>query len=384
MAVTIKNPVTIIKQGGGGKIPSLDDPIRFFDYDGTLLYSYTAAEAAQLTSLPTPPIHAKMATEGWTHTLAEVVGSLYLDVGAVYHSAIGTDDTSWFEFYPNASGDVTINFRQSVDSGVEIDWGDGSATERVSGTGVVSATHTYAQATLNDYPYTLMLTPDSGTDLELGGGTTSTKFVPVSSWSDYGAPQRGLIGRAKLSAYAFQYSPITDLVLSPRTTASFGGSSLSRMDNLKALIVPFTLSSASAVPASALEYTQGLNVLVQVGNNILLPRISLKNIVIPTKLWNTSTTIDLIQFSANALSAVRFKKPEVELTTNYRIHAPEKAGVLDFREFTEIPGLITIRTWAPADYTKIVVPDSLYEDWTTTTGWVDFAGHFVKASDYEG
>jgi hypothetical protein len=28
-------------QQGGGKVPSMDDDVRFFDYDGELLYSYT-------------------------------------------------------------------------------------------------------------------------------------------------------------------------------------------------------------------------------------------------------------------------------------------------------------------------------------------------------
>lgn len=39
-------------------------------------------------------------------------------------------------------------------------------------------------------------------------------------------------------------------------------------------------------------------------------------------------------------------------------------------------------TGASADY-KIVVPDSLYNDWIVASGWSDIASHIVSASDYQ-
>ena len=41
---------------GGGKELKRDD-VNFFDYDGTLLYSYTWEEAKNLTELPPLPKH---------------------------------------------------------------------------------------------------------------------------------------------------------------------------------------------------------------------------------------------------------------------------------------------------------------------------------------
>jgi hypothetical protein len=46
------------RAGGGSGTPddSTDEQcVRFYDYDGTLLYSYTVAEAQELTELPPLP-----------------------------------------------------------------------------------------------------------------------------------------------------------------------------------------------------------------------------------------------------------------------------------------------------------------------------------------
>lgn len=58
--------------GGGAVKPNPDDPVKFWDYDGTLLYSYTDAEALALTSLPPNPSHTGLTAEGWNWTLAEI------------------------------------------------------------------------------------------------------------------------------------------------------------------------------------------------------------------------------------------------------------------------------------------------------------------------
>jgi len=41
---------------GGGAV--MENDVNFFDYDGTLLYSYSATDALALTSLPENPTHA--------------------------------------------------------------------------------------------------------------------------------------------------------------------------------------------------------------------------------------------------------------------------------------------------------------------------------------
>ena len=64
---------------------------------------------------------------------------------------------------------VSLYFSQSVANGVTIDWGDGSATQTLSGTGYKNVTHTYAEIG----EYTISLNPSSGCILDFGSGSSA-------------------------------------------------------------------------------------------------------------------------------------------------------------------------------------------------------------------
>jgi len=61
---------------------------------------------------------------------------------------------------------IKCNYEQKVESGVEVDWGDGSGIEKSTSYGVVTLTHTYAST--GDYE--VKITCRSGAHY-LGGGT---------------------------------------------------------------------------------------------------------------------------------------------------------------------------------------------------------------------
>ena len=63
---------TIWSISAGGGTPVKQKDVNFFDYDGTLLYSYTAAEAGELSALPALPLHSGLTATGWTHTLSQI------------------------------------------------------------------------------------------------------------------------------------------------------------------------------------------------------------------------------------------------------------------------------------------------------------------------
>jgi len=133
-------------------IPSGEDgvgmkDVNFYDYDGTLLYSYTKEAFAELTEMPANPTHTGLTAQGWNWTLSDaktyVAEMDILDIGQHYI----TDDGAT-RFYLSVETEeqksVTIHFTQSKSEGVEIDWGDGSETVRVSGTQTdKTVSHTY-------------------------------------------------------------------------------------------------------------------------------------------------------------------------------------------------------------------------------------------------
>ena len=84
--------VQAIQAGGGGTMPSASSKdVNFYDYDGTLLYSYTLEEAQALTALPDGPVHAGLVFDGWNYSL-ESVKSLTkpVNIGAMYSTDDGT------------------------------------------------------------------------------------------------------------------------------------------------------------------------------------------------------------------------------------------------------------------------------------------------------
>lgn len=129
--------------------------VTFYDYDGTVLYSYSVAEARTLIALPDGPTHEGVTFAGWTHTLEEVT-SVYktLDVGAMY-----TSETTQLTMNIEADNTtIPIFFQASQIGGVSVDWGDGMSSTNTTTT-YSSLSHTYTSAG----EYNIKLSTLSGT-----------------------------------------------------------------------------------------------------------------------------------------------------------------------------------------------------------------------------
>lgn len=155
---------------GGGATSSVDlKDVNFYDYDGTLVASYTLAEAQALTALPDGPTHDGLVFQGWNWSL-EKINALTrpLNVGAMYITDDGKTRLH-IRVWDTARSHVPLYFSQTVANGVTIDWGDGSATETLAGTGNVYTTHQYTAAG----DYTITLDPEDGCTLGFGHGLSA-------------------------------------------------------------------------------------------------------------------------------------------------------------------------------------------------------------------
>jgi hypothetical protein len=121
--------------GGGGGLVEKD--INFFDYDGTLLYSYTIEEAKSLRELPDGPNHEDMGLwfEEWNWTLYDIQSEkAFADVGAsflTYDPSIAGSNKNITKVYVDGSllHTTEVSLHLSTDGateGIKIDWGDGS------------------------------------------------------------------------------------------------------------------------------------------------------------------------------------------------------------------------------------------------------------------
>ncbi len=245
--------VTVKAASGGGSYVQPDEtkPVRFYDYDGTLLYSYTHEEISAMTTLPETPTHPGLTSQGWNWELSDLKNlSAEMNVGAMYTTVDGAtrlhiviDDTLRRE--------IPLYFYQSVDNGVTIDWGDGSAVETVSGTSYVSTSHTYPAAG----NYTISLLPLSTCALRLGHNSGSAfVFGPTGNYTRVIANMlRGVnigVRCTTLNSYTFQYCRSLEYITIPSTVTSLGSYTFHYCGRLKCIIVPTR-------PSSLATYTFG-------------------------------------------------------------------------------------------------------------------------------
>ena len=197
------SPVTVSVSGGGGGSGSMSDPIRFFDYDGTLVASYSSVPSA----LPSVPTHDNLTNGTWNHTLAQVTAQFNAmgtcDVGANYETASGkTEIDCEFEY-----GRLSPYLRISVNGTVAINWGDGSSAETVTGTSLSTAVnkqHVYPSSG----SYTITIEAQQG-EYRLSGTSTYTLLHANSSNANYNLCYATCIrairigANASISSYAF-------------------------------------------------------------------------------------------------------------------------------------------------------------------------------------
>ena len=156
--------------------------VNFIDYDGTVLYSYTASEFANLTALPANPSHSGLTAQGWNWTLAnaKAVVAKYggvLTIGQMYTTSDGK--TRIYISLIEGRTEFPFRFYQSAANGVSVDWGDSSQAETFSGTGTITTTHAYASAG----EYVISLSIVSGTaqfDSNINGSSSVEKSYPNS------------------------------------------------------------------------------------------------------------------------------------------------------------------------------------------------------------
>lgn len=172
---TLVDEVTVNVSGGVTEPTPLD--VDFVDYDGTLLYTYTAADFANLSALPANPSHTGLTAQGWNWTLADAQAFVAkhgtLVIGQNYTTSDGktrayltlTEDVKSFE--------VGVYFVATKKNGVTVYWGDGtSETSTANDNANSQLKHTYNVA--GDYVIELAVT--NGT-VALGYGGSNNRFL---------------------------------------------------------------------------------------------------------------------------------------------------------------------------------------------------------------
>lgn len=257
---------SIPTEGGGGSAESND--VNFYDYDGTIVHSYSASEFAELTTMPENPTHQGLTAQGWNWSLADakeyVAEYGMLDVGQMYI----TDDGKTRIYITLEEGRLEPYLGFAINGTATVDWGDGN-TETVTGTRIstiVYTQHSY-QAEGN---YIITIESDNLIYLlgssSVGCGVISNHYISSSSTMRYNNVYQNTIKKvelgnnARLGEYSFYYC--------------FSLSSITMSNNITAI-------GTRAFSYCALNYITVPNSVTSMQNGCFNSCTSMKNISIP-------------------------------------------------------------------------------------------------------
>ena len=238
--------IAAIQTGGGGSPSASPKDVNFYDYDGMLVASYTVEEAQALTALPDAPAHDGLTFQGWNYTMETVKAfNRPMNVGAMYI----TDDGKtrlYIRIAADGRMNVPLYISQTVANGVTIDWGDGSATETLAGTGNVNTTHTYTS--IGDYVITL----DPADGCALGFGDGSNSYCVLGSTAKVNKAYINMLqavrigkGVTSIGNSAFSYCTSLTGITIPDGVTSIGSYALISCYSLASVTIPDSVTSIS-------------------------------------------------------------------------------------------------------------------------------------------
>ena len=225
---------------GGSTAPERKE-VNFYDYDGTLLHSYTVAQATALTSLPALPSHEGLICQGWNYTLAQVQAATdYLDIGCNYTTDDGS--TKLYCFVPKDTkiSQLKICLTMEPEESATIHWGDGT-TSVVSNSAstsakIISTKNNYSEATAD----TVLCIRIVGGQFTLGGTGVTVFGESTTAFYSFPLLEKVQIGSNCIGLYsnAFQNCYSLASVSIPTSVISIDDSAFQKCYNLAFAAIP--------------------------------------------------------------------------------------------------------------------------------------------------
>lgn len=278
--------------------------VDFIDYDGTIRYSYTAAEFAALDAMPANPDHSgdeiPLTAQGWNWSFADAKAYVAkygrLEVGQMYATADGKTH-------------VLIHLEQGRTSPilgccpngtVDVDWGDGTAHDTLTGTSVstVKWTPTHNYAAPGDYDIKLTC---SGT-MGFYGSSSNNQYSGLLRHSSSGDSRNRVYQNAiyavyfsgsvtRISSNAFYNCYSLANIIIPNTVTSFGGA-FYNCCSLTSIIIPNTMTSIGSSTfynCYSLTSVTISSSVTSIGDDAFKGCYSLTSIIIPGSVTSIST-----------------------------------------------------------------------------------------------
>ena len=278
--------------GRGGVSPS---DVTFYDYNGVVVYAYTAAEFMALDAMPDNPTHNGLTAQGWNCTLSDaktyVASYGKLNIWQMYI----TDDGKTRIYITLQEGRLSPYLGLAVNGSVGIDWGDGSQHDTLTGTStsaLVFVRHFYANAG----NYVITLDPDNRSEFAIKGATEckllSANGQLASDTGDYAyniAIKSVKIGRriTSIGASAFQNCHSLTSVTIPSSVTSIEQSAFSSCFSLMSITIPSSVTSIGAYVFRFCDNLTSVTIpssVTSIGVSVFQNCYSLTSVTIPSSV----------------------------------------------------------------------------------------------------
>ena len=222
--------------------------VRFMDYDGTILHTYTANEFLALSAMPENPTHEGLTSQGWNWSFEDAVEYVTtnrnLDIGQSYV----TDDGRTRIYISLENPDLlspTLGLYLG-NASVDVDWGDGSEHDTMTRTSTsvskVTAKHTYP-AVGN---YVISIAAIEGT-YSIGGSSKESQLLTDNKTSFTSTDAAYILSIKKVeignntslfSDYAFGELRSLETITLPVNFYDFRADTFHNCYSLKAIVIP--------------------------------------------------------------------------------------------------------------------------------------------------
>ena len=250
MAIYFDN--TTIKRGNSGipiiyKAEILGKEVNFLDYDGTILYSYTAAEFAALSSMPANPTHDGLTAQGWNWSLANAKAYVAkygnLNIGQMYI----TNDGKTRIYIHLEEGRTSPVLGVCPNGTVDIDWGDGTTHDTLTGSSTSTAVYTSAHNYVTPGDYVIQLTVTGSMGFRGNGLLMYASNSDNRNYVYKNAIQKVELGSGvtSISNSAFNYCYSLSSITIPDGVTSIGGYAFQNCSSLSSITIPDGVTSIS-------------------------------------------------------------------------------------------------------------------------------------------
>jgi hypothetical protein len=416
-------------QTGGSLTPGAPGDITFYDYDGTIVTSWTLAELAGKTGLPELPSHEGLTCQGWNWSLADLkTTNRKMNVGAMYI----TDDGKTRIYIRLEEGRTSPMLGVCPNGTVTVDWGDGTTPDTLTGVSTTTVKWTPNHVYAAPGEYVIKLTVDGAMGFygqsSSNDGSAILRYSSSTDNRNYvyqNSVQKIEIGNGvtSIGQYAFYNCHSLASITMPNSVTGIGQYAFYSCNSMASITMP---NSVTSIEQRAFHFCYSLasitmpNSVTSVGQYAFYSCNALASITMPDGVtsigqyafYNCYSLVSIAMpdsvksigqsafYSCNSLASITMPDgvKSIEQSAFARCHSlasitmPNSVTSIersafstcycvafyDFTAYTTVPTLAYTNafTGISADC-QIRVPAALVDEWKAATNWSSYANHIV-------